>query len=100
MLERKQLVERYMQKGQQLSLTVPDYQAHVLGLLRWMIAGDNVQNDITTKALKLDHKTSAVIESKQAGVIAGIEEVLFFLKHHPEVVVETHCNDGDTVQRG
>src|SRR5688500_15793688 len=100
MPDRKQLVERYMQKGQTLTLSQATYQVHVLGLLQWLIAGDHTSTDTTTSALKLNHQTTAVIESRQSGIVAGIEEVLFFLKHHPEVAVEAHCKDGDTIKKG
>src|SRR5579859_2600320 len=99
-MDRRQRIEKCFQKGRHLNLTQPSYSQHVSELVSWLLAGDQVTNDCTTQALQLNERVSAVVVSKQTGVIAGIEEATTVLVGQPDISFESNCGDGATVQPG
>ncbi|HVO44182.1 MAG TPA: hypothetical protein VMT34_16250 [Aggregatilineales bacterium] len=98
-MDRKQHINDCFQRGQQLTLAHEVYRACVADLFRWMMHNDAAQEDVTTKLLKLDRHAKVVIHSRQAGVVAGIEETLFALDNHAVTGVTRHREDGDAVAK-
>ena len=99
-LDRQKLVELAYQKGKELNLANENY-------LRWLDAffekeycDDVGAGDITSKAVLAENKSrKAFLKAKQAGVIAGIEEVSWFLRKHG-LEVKVYIKDGKQVLGG
>jgi nicotinate-nucleotide pyrophosphorylase (carboxylating) len=99
-LDRQKLVELAYQKGKELTLANENY-------LRWLDAffekeycDDVGAGDITSKAVLAENKSrKAFLKAKQAGVIAGIEEVSWFLRKHG-LEVKVYIKDGKQVLGG
>jgi nicotinate-nucleotide pyrophosphorylase (carboxylating) len=99
-LDRQKLVELAYQKGKELNLANENY-------LRWLEAffekeyrDDVGAGDITSKAVLAENKPrKAFLKAKQSGVIAGIEEVSWFLRKHG-LDVKVCIKDGKQVLSG
>jgi nicotinate-nucleotide pyrophosphorylase (carboxylating) len=99
-LDRQKLVELAYQKGKELTLANENY-------LRWLEAffekeyrDDVGAGDVTSKAVLAENKSrKAFLKAKQAGVIAGIEEVSWFLQRH-SLEVKVCIKDGNPVLGG
>jgi len=99
-LDRQKLVELAYQKGKELTLANENY-------LRWLEAffekeyrDDVGAGDITSTAVLAENKPrKAFLKAKQAGVIAGIEEVSWFLRRHG-LEVKICIKDGKEVLGG
>ncbi|HLY26446.1 MAG TPA: carboxylating nicotinate-nucleotide diphosphorylase [Aggregatilineales bacterium] len=100
--DRRELIEKCFQKGQRLIMadTQPAYVQHVSQLLQWLLAWDDIENDRTTQALGLHEQVSAIVYTKQAGIVAGLEEVQWLLGQYPNIVFEALCKDGAAVNTG
>ncbi len=99
-MNRRQLIEKCFQRGEQLTIADTAYREGVNQFLSWLIANDHIENDVTTKALNLQHRTKATVQAKQTGILAGLEEVLFLLQQYPEITVEVAAKDGATLTKG
>ena len=99
-LNRQPLIEKCFQRGQYLTPSLPGYREKLDGLLQWLLDADQVNNDQTTQMLQLHQPTSAVVVSKQAGVVAGIDEVLHLIAHYTKISIVSHTHDGNPVKKG
>src|SRR5258708_27438836 len=99
-MNRRQLIEQCFQRGQQLTLADAAYRSSVDEFLRWLLTNDHLENDVTTKALNLRQRTTAMVQAKQDGILAGMEEVLFLLKQYPNITVEESAEDGRPLTQG
>jgi nicotinate-nucleotide pyrophosphorylase (carboxylating) len=99
-MDKSLLVQQCFQRGEMLTRAQPLYRACLTDLLSWMLAADGVKADQTIEALNLTHNVSAVVYSKQPGIIAGIEEATFLLERHTGIVARPCCPDGSAVRAG
>lgn len=80
-------------------MTNPKYQKKVDTLFNWLLNCDHAKNDITAKFL--DKKSiQASIRTKQDIIVAGIEEVEYFLKKYPEISFKKKVSDGEQIKIG
>ena len=99
-LDRQKLVESAYQKGKDLTLNNNDYRLWLDVFFQKEIHDDVGAGDITSKAVLAENNPKkAFLKAKKPGLIAGVEEVTWFLqKHNLEVAV---CvNDGEEVLAG
>ncbi len=99
-MDRKKSVLQYFQKSNFLSVDNKDYRNHLTKFFLWSCEADATQNDITAKALHLKGSMSAIVVAKQAGVIAGIEEVSYLLKNKTKLKITNCIKDGSVVSKG
>lgn len=98
-MNRNDLINKLFQKEEFLSLKNPHYKKITDALFDWMIECDQIGKDQTSKLLK-NEKTSANIICKQDMIIAGMEEVGYFLKRYANISFSKKANDGDPVKKG
>jgi nicotinate-nucleotide pyrophosphorylase (carboxylating) len=99
-MSRRELIENCFQRGQQLTLTDAEYRGGVDEFLRWLIAADHIENDVTTRALDLHHRATAIVQAKQNGTLAGMQEVRYLLDQYPMITVEEAAADGCLITKG
>ncbi|MBI2431195.1 MAG: carboxylating nicotinate-nucleotide diphosphorylase [Candidatus Levybacteria bacterium] len=99
-MNRKAIINRYFQRKEQLLVSNKNYEQQVLGLFDWVAEADQVENDLTIKTLMFRKMGTAAIVSKQEGIAAGIEEIMFLLSKRTEITVVTHVVDGKPVSKG
>ena len=103
-VDRKELIYQCFRRGDSLTLKDKEYSKRVEYLIMGLLE-DDLRNigDITTEAVLgggLYEKTvNAVIEAKQKGIIAGIDEVSWFYRQN-QLEVEQYKNDGDEIENG
>jgi nicotinate-nucleotide pyrophosphorylase (carboxylating) len=99
-LDRQKIVEMAYQKGKELNLNNKTYLEWLDSFLAKEYSDDIGAGDITSKAvLKKNERRIACLNVKASGVIAGIEEVSYFLKKHC-LTVKAYQKDGDIVLKG
>jgi nicotinate-nucleotide pyrophosphorylase (carboxylating) len=99
-LQREKQVEQAYQKGNELSLNNKNYLNWLQKFFEQEYKEDVGQGDITSQAvLTANKRGKAALRAKQEGVIAGIEEVSWFLKNHG-LKVKSHVKDGGKVKKG
>lgn len=98
-MKREKTIVEHFQKSQDLTVSNKQYRDHIEQHFSWLIKADAVTNDITTKTLAINGEGKAQIISKQVGVIAGIEEVIFLLGKYTSLSFMPNVSDGDQVQR-
>lgn len=75
------------------------YKDHLTELFHWIIKADTIHQDVTSQTLHLGGKGTAHIVSKQAGIIAGIEEVVSLIDSTSLQVMQT-IPDGSPIPSG
>ena len=99
-LDRQKLVEMAYQKGKELNLNNNDYLNWLDAFFAKEYSDDVGFCDITSKAiLTKNEPRKAVLNAKTSGVIAGIEEVSWFLRKH-RLEVSVCFKDGEEVLNG
>jgi nicotinate-nucleotide pyrophosphorylase (carboxylating) len=98
-LDRQKLILQAYQKGGKLNLRNKAY----LSWLEWFFQREYVEDvgkgDVTSLALLPQNKPRrAVIKAKKEGIVAGIEEVTWFLNRHG-LKVKTLLQDGSRVNK-
>jgi nicotinate-nucleotide pyrophosphorylase (carboxylating) len=93
-LDRQKLVEQVYQKGGKLNIRNKAY----LSWLEWFFNREYIEDvgkgDVTSLALLPKGKPGkAVLKTKNEGIVAGVEEVTWFLTKHG-IKVKTHIPDG------
>ena len=82
-LDRQKIVELAYQKGKELTLANENYLLWLEAFFEKEYRDDVGAGDITSTAVLVKNKSrKAFLKAKQAGVIAGIEEVSWFLRRH------------------
>jgi len=99
-LTRPQLIERCFQRGPRLTTSAPDYLKTLDSLLQWLLDADQVTNDQTTRLLDLRQPTTAAVISKQSGIVAGIDEVVYLIGHYTHIHIVSHLTNGQPVAKG
>lgn len=98
--DRMALIRQSFQRGDLLTVSQSPYRDCLSSLLQWLLASDGVEGDQTVGTLTLDGKASGVVQAKQPGVAAGIEEAVFLIRQHTALSVEAQCPDGHRVEKG
>lgn len=97
-MKRIDLISKYFQRKDKLSVKNKDYQKQINELFLWLIKADDVYNDKTKTLFTTNQKTNAKIIAKQKGIIAGLEEIIFLIKNNTELIISKEVNDGDFVK--
>lgn len=97
-MDRKQLIQKYFQYSSQLTWSDDRYRSHVSSLFDWIAEGDRVENDPTGELLSLDADVTAVVVSKQKGIVAGVEEVIGLLSRQKSITINSALHDGNNIQ--
>lgn len=98
-MNKNTLIQKYFQKDHLLKIGNPYYQKTVDALFDWLTASDHTENDLTSKFLD-DKSIKASIKTKQDIVIAGIEEIEYFLKKYPGISFQKKVTDGQNAKKG
>ena len=99
-LDRQKLVEIAYQKGKELNLNNKIYLEWLDSFFAKEYSDDVGAGDITSKAvLKKNERRIAFLKAKASGVIAGIEEVSWFLRKHC-LNVKVYQKDGEEALKG
>ena len=101
-MSRKDEIQTAYNRGHLLTLKNEWYREQVLDLIAHSLSQDlGLRGDITSRAICTNRKIEvhAMIEAKEDGIIAGIEEAsLLYNNRHIKIV--TSEQDGTSVQRG
>ena len=99
-MNRQKLVETAYQKGKELNLNNKVYLEWLDSFFVKEYNDDVGADDITSRAiLKKNECRNAFLNIKASGVIAGIEEVSYFLKKH-HLIVKAYQKDGEEALKG
>ena len=99
-LERQKLVELAYQKGKELTLSNPKYLSWLDAFFSREYKDDVSTGDITSNSVLAKNKpATAFLYAKSAGIVAGLEETIWFLKKHG-LEVKIQVNDGQNVNKG
>jgi nicotinate-nucleotide pyrophosphorylase (carboxylating) len=98
-LDRQKLVEQAYQKGGKLNLRNKAY----LSWLEWFFNREYIEDvgegDITSLVLLPRNKPGkAILIAKNEGIVAGVEEVTWFLNKHG-IKVKAHIQDGSRINK-
>jgi len=93
-MTRQEMILSHFQKAQELVVTNTIYKDHITKLFAWMAQADRVDQDITSLVLSLKGEGKARIISKQQGIAAGIEELVFLLKNNTSLTFSPLVTDG------
>ncbi len=99
-LDRQKLVEIAYQKGKKLTLNNKNYRCWLTAYFEREYHDEIGAGDVTSGALLTDNKPrKATLKAKESGVIAGIEEVRWFLQKHG-LEMKTCTKDGQEILKG
>lgn len=93
-MDKQNQIIKYFQKADQLSTKRKDYCQTLTSLFHWLTSTDKVNQDTTSRLLKLESRASAKIICHEPAVIAGIEEISWLVKNLKPLVY-----DGQAVSR-
>jgi nicotinate-nucleotide pyrophosphorylase (carboxylating) len=97
---REQQVERALFQGAQLTLENAAYRHALQSLGDALLAGDRDTADLTVRALGIsDRHSSAAIATRQAGIVAGLQEFGALLESSG-LTVSFHKRDGEVIRPG
>lgn len=96
-MERKTLIKKFWDRKSFLSIKNKQYNSFLINFINKKIKDDVKKSDLTTNALIKNQKITAYIIAKQPGVIAGIEEICFFLKKN-KMDCKPLKNDGQKIK--
>lgn len=100
-MTKQQKIQKYFNQKNKLTLKNKKYWQQVKFFTGFMLREDlDSKGDITTDLLiKNNSKVEAVIIAKENGIVAGVEEVKWFLKKH-KIQNTRYKNDGDMIIKG
>jgi nicotinate-nucleotide pyrophosphorylase (carboxylating) len=98
-MNKTDLTLQFFQRSHLLRMTEDVYQTVVFALFDWLLSADGVARDRTGNLFP-EKKVTATIISKQDTVIAGLEEVAFFVKEKTDLGFEEKVADGDFIKKG
>jgi len=100
-MNKTQKTRKYFNQKEKLTLKNKKYFRQVKWLVDFMLNEDtDKEGDITSNALfKNNQKITAIIRAKQAGIVAGIEEIRWLLKSC-ELEVISYKKGGDKIKNG
>ncbi|MBI4991070.1 hypothetical protein HZB96_03175 [Candidatus Gottesmanbacteria bacterium] len=86
-MNKTDIILKYFQKKDQLTVKNKDYQKTVSSLFTWLIENDHITNDITSKLFPNDIST-AVIIAKENGIAADL------IKKYSTLILRPRIKDG------
>ena len=93
------IIKQYFDKSALLATKNKVYAETCLQLFDFQIKNDLVENDITSKIISGQYKdTKVFVISKQAGVVAGIEEVVFLIEKRTDLKVKIFVKNGTVIK--
>ena len=100
LLERQKLVEKAYQRGKELTLKNKKYFKLLTSFFNKEYCDDVGTGDITSKAVfRKNELRTAVLKVKASGIIAGVEEINFFLQKHC-LSTKIFKKDGEEILKG
>jgi nicotinate-nucleotide pyrophosphorylase (carboxylating) len=102
---RSQRLERALFRGANLTLENRTYRESITSFLKLLLRADLAQDDLVPKDLTVEalgiktKKGTAAIVAREAGVVAGLEEVLLLLREY-RVEATLEKVDGDAIRAG
>ena len=94
------IIYQYFDKSRFLIIKNKTYAETCLQLFDFQINQDFVENDITSKIISGKYNDSkAVIVSKQKGVVAGLEEVIYLVKTKTNLKISSIFKDGTAIKQ-
>ena len=97
-MNKQKLILKFFQKANQLKLSNHSYLLALTSLFRWLVANDEIRNDITSNLLALRSKTTAKIICHEKAVIAGLEEITYLLTNFTNLSIKPFVKDGNSVK--
>jgi len=99
--KKKSLIQKYFNQASKLSIKNIKYKGQLEALTKFFLNEDlDGRGDITTNLLiKKNNKVEANIVVKEQGVVAGVEEVVWFLRNN-KIKTEIKIKDGQKVKKG
>jgi nicotinate-nucleotide pyrophosphorylase (carboxylating) len=100
-MNRKTLIETAFKRLSVLSLANPEYKKWVKRFTLDILDQDRGDKDLTSNALfgVKGKPTTAIIQTKEPGIIAGLEEVIWFY-NQLNLKVNPQKKDGESIQPG
>ncbi len=100
-MNKPELIKKYFNQKEKLTLKNKVYFNQVKTYLTNSLADDlGDKGDITSNALIKDNpKAKAVIIAKQSGILAGIEEIVWFAKNYPDFLSQENRGSSIPPQR-
>lgn len=93
------IIKQYFDKSRSLTVKNKVYAQACGDLFDFQIKNDLVENDITSKIIDGKYKdATAHIISKQNGLVAGIEEVVYLIKAKTNLKVNSPIKDGAKIK--
>ncbi|HSW97649.1 MAG TPA: carboxylating nicotinate-nucleotide diphosphorylase [Candidatus Saccharimonadales bacterium] len=96
-MSKAEIIQKYFQRKDQLMTKKKKYCEHLTELFSWIIKTDNINYDVTASNLQLSGHGIAHIITKQEGIVAGIEEIVYLTTHHTKLTVHQNVIDGSVV---
>ncbi|MBT8171653.1 carboxylating nicotinate-nucleotide diphosphorylase [Candidatus Bathyarchaeota archaeon] len=88
------------QKGNELNLNNENYHYWITSFFEKEYQDDIGTGDITSRAvLKTNDPRKGILKTKKSGILAGIEEVTWFLREH-QLNVKIFAKDGQKILKG
>jgi len=99
-MTKQQKLKKYFNQKEKLTLKNPAYLRQVKRLTEDFLYEDlDGKDDITTKTLiKGNPKITALVKAKENGVLAGLEETVWFLKNY-QLLITNYKRDGATIKK-
>lgn len=97
---RKKIIDTYFDKSKKLTPKNKEYVNQFMNLFDWLFDSDQGKNDISTKLALGEYQTKKIkakIIAKEKGVLAGIDEISFFLKNRSSIEVNNFKKDGSNI---
>ncbi len=92
-------IKQYFNKGPLLTVKNKFYSETCLQLFDFQITQDLVENDVTSKIISGEYKdVKARIISKQNGIVAGIEEIVYLINNRTNLKIKKIINDGKKIK--
>jgi nicotinate-nucleotide pyrophosphorylase (carboxylating) len=96
-MTKEELIEKYFQRKKQLTTENKMYSDHLSELFQWIIKADTITQDATSHNLELIGMGTAHIVTKQEGIVAGMEEIIYLIKKHTKLIAQQRVKDGAVV---
>lgn len=100
-MNRKKIIETAFKRLSTLSLANPEYKKWVRRFTLDILDHDRGIGDLTSNALfgSKGRPTTAIIQTKEPGIVAGLEEITWFY-NQLNLKVDPRKKDGDSIQSG
>lgn len=104
MVDKNKLIKKYFDHSRELTVKKIRYLDQFMTFFDWLIQSDDIKKDKTTELITgiipQKKKQKAVIVSKEAGLLAGAEEITFFLKRRSDLKLYWYKEDREKIRPG